>query len=83
MIVRNLQCDFFLYVQITLLLHRVPRGSSGPPAWLTGNSMSLPDTTPSDSSEASSSEEGSNEEDDWDSGECSIASVTRGNADEH
>lgn len=45
--------------------------------------VSPQDATPSDSSEASSSEDDTNEEDDWDSGECSIASVTKGNTEEH
>lgn len=62
-------------MQVTLLLHRVPTKNSGPPSWLVATSRetaSLPQDTPSESSEADTSEDDYNDEDDWDSGKCPL-----------
>uniref|UniRef100_A0A1Y1NIW4 Phosphatidylinositol 3,4,5-trisphosphate 3-phosphatase and dual-specificity protein phosphatase PTEN n=1 Tax=Photinus pyralis TaxID=7054 RepID=A0A1Y1NIW4_PHOPY len=61
--------------KVTLFLHRVPTKSSGPPSWLVTpprESASLPQDTPSESSEADTSEDDYNDDDDWDSGKCPL-----------
>ncbi|KAK5641947.1 hypothetical protein RI129_010494 [Pyrocoelia pectoralis] len=58
--------------KVTLFLHRVPTKNSGPPSWLVTpprEAASLPQDTPSESSEADTSEDDYNDDDDWDSGE--------------
>ncbi|KAF5278194.1 hypothetical protein FQA39_LY18382 [Lamprigera yunnana] len=56
--------------KVTLFLHRIPIKNSGPPSWLVTPSReacSMPQDTPSESSEADTSEDDYNDEDDWDS----------------